>query len=1822
MAGISLGSAYFEFVATNSDLIAKSAQSEQVAKQAYDQIAQAAGVSAAAVERAAKSMAAATQAASDARAQAALKTIRADNDQAAAAAKAADASAQAALKTIRAYNDAADAAAKAAQKTATAHAQASSGFSEATKSALAFGAAVGGVTLGLGLLHEGLTKIVTDTQAANQAVFALQSTFQGTTKEMQAFAEANAKAAGQSKTAGDAALAETRILATQYGYTNDQIKEVVKRSADLAAVTGVDLVTATHDTTAALRLEGDVAEELGLNLQQNAIQASLATKAQREQYNALDPLTKSQITYQKFLEQSNFAQGEAAKRAGDTTGAFDKLNASITDLTVSIGQRLTPTLATGANAMADYIDGAQKAQTRNQELALSFEDLAKKYTSFLGVFSAVGFFEAVSGRTVGHAPPAAPSGPTNETGTRFGPDPGLVRDLQQEQKVREAAERDKQARIAEIRKEARADEAKAGEEAAQAEHDRAIKSLDDQKTILDVEKDAKLKAVEANKDAALAGIEAEAKAAKEASDAHIASLHAEEQAAKQAASDRHDSEVSGIEAAQKAAEDATAENIHNLEIERDRSKQASEDKRDAAIKALDVEKQARDQARTQEDRQIQDSVQAAQRAEDARHQGVLRGLDDETKAADDKKDAALRGIQAEADAAEKAHQNQLRRLSDEADAAHKKHDDAASALDDEGRQAADQHDATMQRLSDEADAVKAAADAAQRIRDTAHEQALRNLDAEADADRAAAEQASRVLDAQYQTDSRGRDTTHQAAVDGFEAEAEAAKAAAEQISRVRDAAHEQVLREIDQESDAAHDAHDQALAEIERQKTAEDDRHRAAMAAIDAEEQNRQDAVDAQIAALDKLDQADQQAAQDKTLQGNVTSARFGVLKAQSSGNLSEIVKAQQDLDAALAAIDRTKAQRDRDTQRDTLKAQKDAIKEEADAQKAAEDALNLQRQREIAAAKDAADATLKATLDGLAGRKQAEQDTYAAAVQFAKDALDKQLADIDRRKKAESDAYALAKQQAQDAYDAAKQAAADALQKQLDDIAKRKQAETDIYDAVKLAASDALKIQLDGIDRRKRAEDDAYKAGQDRRAAEKRDLDDALAKQLDRISKQKQADDDAYANAKDKLDKRKVAVGDANKDELEKIAARKTAENDAHDNAVLKAADQTTQEKRAVQDRRTAEDVADQAKRQQIQEAFTNEERDRHARYDDEATGEIPALHRALVAAQEHFRERKTAADTQYQSETHQIDDTYNHPEHGLIPLAQKAAAAVATGFQNQTKSVNEEAGRQKAAINDEYSNPGKTGLLDLIEQARQDTDQKLKDQRTYWEDWKEDLAGPEGKIKKVIGDFNDLINKIKEAGGTISRPAGDTGQQHGPADPFPGGGNEHDTPGGGGPGPNVGSDGAPEPYAVSFPFGARYSNPFNNEIPIHRGVDMVVKGAPNGGEGSPVSAFEDGTVVYDSYDPNGGNGIIIRGQDGLYHRYFHFDSTDVNVGQQIHRGQTIGTLGQTGTEGSPHLHYEVSHAVNGDPIDQLINPMPYLAHGSGGAGGGQDFEFDLFGRHFKFHLPFGTPAGDVGKWIAQALQLAGLPSEWLEPMEQIAAAESGQRNADGSVVIGTGNVRAINPEDVDGEHASGLLQMLPSTFERWRLQAFPDDILNGLSNAASSARYIENTYGDPRNTDYFRDGGFDWRGVQGYADGYLFREPTLTVGLTSGERGIIGETGQPERLLGVADTRSFADAQAVAMAARPISEAMGMISRPLVPQIAAAAVSPYGGGAGAMLSPVPAGGFSAGAGGPIEHMPVNLILNNQIMQQAWITGYQLHARRGSLPGSFGALA
>lgn len=101
------------------------------------------------------------------------------------------------------------------------------------------------------------------------------------------------------------------------------------------------------------------------------------------------------------------------------------------------------------------------------------------------------------------------------------------------------------------------------------------------------------------------------------------------------------------------------------------------------------------------------------------------------------------------------------------------------------------------------------------------------------------------------------------------------------------------------------------------------------------------------------------------------------------------------------------------------------------------------------------------------------------------------------------------------------------------------------------------------------------------------------------------------------------------------------------------------------------------------------------------------------------------------------------------------------------------------------------------------------------------------------------------------------------------------------------------------------------------HMGIDL-------GGErGTPIRAIEDGVIDRTKRQDNGALQIVMKGESGAKFYYGHMDKVLVDGGQRVRAGDVIGTMGDSGSPGAVHLHFEYwrsggeSDAV--DPADLI---------------------------------------------------------------------------------------------------------------------------------------------------------------------------------------------------------------------------------------------------------------------------------------------------------------
>lgn len=133
--------------------------------------------------------------------------------------------------------------------------------------------------------------------------------------------------------------------------------------------------------------------------------------------------------------------------------------------------------------------------------------------------------------------------------------------------------------------------------------------------------------------------------------------------------------------------------------------------------------------------------------------------------------------------------------------------------------------------------------------------------------------------------------------------------------------------------------------------------------------------------------------------------------------------------------------------------------------------------------------------------------------------------------------------------------------------------------------------------------------------------------------------------------------------------------------------------------------------------------------------------------------------------------------------------------------------------------------------------------------------------------------------------------------------------------PKPNIGTITTLAPdIRLQWPVRGKVISTFNGQT--QKGIDIA------GSRGTPVKAAAAGIVEYAGEELRGyGKLVLIKHSNSTMTAYAYNDSLKVVNGQKVQAGQTIATMGDSGTTGVK-LHFEVR--VN----SKAVNPLRYLSN------------------------------------------------------------------------------------------------------------------------------------------------------------------------------------------------------------------------------------------------------------------------------------------------------
>ncbi len=100
-------------------------------------------------------------------------------------------------------------------------------------------------------------------------------------------------------------------------------------------------------------------------------------------------------------------------------------------------------------------------------------------------------------------------------------------------------------------------------------------------------------------------------------------------------------------------------------------------------------------------------------------------------------------------------------------------------------------------------------------------------------------------------------------------------------------------------------------------------------------------------------------------------------------------------------------------------------------------------------------------------------------------------------------------------------------------------------------------------------------------------------------------------------------------------------------------------------------------------------------------------------------------------------------------------------------------------------------------------------------------------------------------------------------------------------------------------------HQNPTTGKATFHSGIDLLAN--PE----IPVLSVDTGTVAFAGEQSTYGNLVVVNHPGGRQTRYAHLSGVSVSVGQKVKFGDTLGTVGSTGSPdiNKSHLHFEVRY-------------------------------------------------------------------------------------------------------------------------------------------------------------------------------------------------------------------------------------------------------------------------------------------------------------------------
>lgn len=227
------------------------------------------------------------------------------------------------------------------------------------KAAAAFAVVGAAAVAGLGALS---VKSIMAASDFEESLSKVNVVFGESAGQIEQFAQGAAQNLGMSSTAALSAAGTFGNLFVSMGMGQkpaaDMSTSLLQLSSDLASFNNMDPTEVLEKLRAGLTGETEPLKSLGINLNAAAIEAKAMEMGLADLTGELSPAAKAQAAYALIMEQTATAQGDFARTKDGVANSMRIIKASLSDVTVQIGQRLLPVVTPLIVAFASKIPAA------------------------------------------------------------------------------------------------------------------------------------------------------------------------------------------------------------------------------------------------------------------------------------------------------------------------------------------------------------------------------------------------------------------------------------------------------------------------------------------------------------------------------------------------------------------------------------------------------------------------------------------------------------------------------------------------------------------------------------------------------------------------------------------------------------------------------------------------------------------------------------------------------------------------------------------------------------------------------------------------------------------------------------------------------------------------------------------------------------------------------------------------------------------------------------------------------------------------------------------------------------------------------------------------------------------------------------------------------------------------------------------------------------------------------------------------------------------------------------------------------------------------